>query len=54
MITYVILTVTDIRGPILKAEWGLRENQIKPHQVPEALSQLCICLHTYRDRELTL
>lgn len=53
MIIYVILTVIDIRGPILKAGWGLREDQIKPHQVPEALPQLCICLHIHRDREFT-
>lgn len=53
MIKYVILTVTETRGLTLKAGWGLRGVQVKPHEVPEALLQLCICLHTYRDRGLT-
>lgn len=53
MIIYVILTVTGIKGLILKTGWGLRGDQIKPHEVPKALPQLCICLHTYRNRELT-
>lgn len=32
--------MTDIRGPTLKTGWGLRGDQIKTHQVPEALTTL--------------